>query len=154
MTETSTPTDEARAIVGLIQTQAGLYQELEALSERQHAYVQANQTDAVITVLGQRQAVIDRISAVSADLAPFQAGWDRHIEGMPESVRSSVRASLSQVQASLRRISERDEQDKAVMEARRRTVGDQLSDLRRSDQAVQAYVGKSAKGPRFQDRSA
>ncbi|MGP1271926.1 MAG: flagellar export chaperone FlgN [Phycisphaerales bacterium] len=152
--EQRTAGDEARAIARLIDEQVGLYEELDQLSAHQHAIIEDDDTDAILRVLSDRDAVIGRIRDVSSRLAPYQARWSEHIALLPDAERDRLRARLSSVEAMMERISSRDESDRLAMQRRRETLGGQLSGVNRSGQAMSAYTKAHAKGPRFQDREA
>ena len=145
---------EAMEIAQLIEEQVGLYEELDALSERQHAIIGDDDTDALLRVLGDREKVIAKITAVSARLSPYQAQWNEHIAMLADTERDRLRSRLASVEGIMDRISQRDESDRAVMQRRRDQLGEQLTGVRRSGAAMAAYGKPPAKGPRFQDREA
>lgn len=152
--EHGTAIGEAQAIARLIDEQVGLYEELDRLSEHQHSIIENDDTDAILRVLGDRDAVIGRIRDVSARLTPYHARWSEHVDLLPEQERARLRARLSSVEAMMQRIAERDEADRIVMQERREALGGQLSGVRRSGAAMAAYGRAPTKGPRYQDREA
>lgn len=152
MTGAKTKEDNA-AVCRLIEDQIDLYCVLDQLSRRQHRIVETDDTAALLAVLGERSAVIDRISRLSAQLAPYLAEWDLHLSGLGQSDRDRIRRRLDDLAVMMEQIARRDEEDRDTLERRRTVVGRELTGLSRGGAALNAYGG-SARGPRYQDRRA
>lgn len=145
---------ETSGLMALVGEQIELYRRLESLSERQHELVLGEDTDALLGVLGERQTLIESISEVSAQMAPYRARWDEHVGTMSEAGRASLRRGLDELASMMSRIAERDEDDRRVMEDRRSKIQNQIAGVKRGGAAVRGYAQQSARGPRFQDREA
>ncbi|HED54944.1 MAG TPA: hypothetical protein ENJ00_12205 [Phycisphaerales bacterium] len=150
----STVTGDPQGLVRLIDEQIELYRKLEGLSRKQHECVEADDTDGLLAVLGQRQQLIDRITDASARMSPYRAQWDAHIDAMGESDRRRVRQGLDDLSTLMSSIAERDDRDRRAMEDRRDRVHAQITGVKRGGQAVSAYAGREQRSPRFQDRQA
>ena len=55
-------------VAGALTLQLDLYRRLDALSRRQGVLIEDDDTDGLLTVLGERQVVVDRITAIGARL--------------------------------------------------------------------------------------
>ena len=151
---TDTPTNSPGGLIALVQEQLGLYEQLEALSVRQHTLVESDDTDALLGVLNERQKLIEHISEVASRMTPFRARWDDHVNQLAESERSDLRKGLDTLAAMMSSIAARDEDDRKRMQDRRDHVKNQISGVKRGGAAVKSYGQPAARGPRFQDREA
>lgn len=145
-------TDWERRLLGLLDEQLMLYERLDELSRRQSELIEQEETDRLLSLLGERQGVIDRIEALDASMRPFRDSWDRLVSPLPESRRVVIRERLDRLTALVGEIAKRDEADRLRLEQRRDAVGDELAGLSRGAGAISAYGGGGqSRGPRFQD---
>ena len=92
-------TGDSRGLVRLIDEQIELYTKLDGLSRKQHECVEADDTDGLLTVLGERQQLIVRITDASARMSPYRAQWDAHVGGLGEEDRARIRQGLDDLSA-------------------------------------------------------
>jgi hypothetical protein len=144
---------EAREVEILLQRQQELFSQLDAMSQRQSALIEAQDTDQLLSVLAERQAVIERIAETSARLEPYRASWDAVMRGLDEPGRARVRRRIDVLSDLAERVAKRDEADRAMLEERRDAVAGEITQINRGRGAVAAYGGKP-QGPRMQDREA
>lgn len=154
MTEHERDQSRPDGLLALVREQIGLYERLEELSLRQHELVECEDTDALLAVLGQRQRLIEDISAAASRMTPYRAGWEGHVGGLPEGERRSLRLGLDSLASMMARIADRDERDRKTMEDRRRRVQSQIAGVKRGGSAMKSYAQPQPRGPRFQDREA
>lgn len=154
MTEQHTKQERPDGLFALVREQIGLYEKLEELSLRQHGLVEDEDTDALLAVLGERQRLIEDISAVASRMTPYRAGWDDHVGKLGEGDRQSLRQGLDSLASMMARIASRDEHDRRTMEDRRQRVQSQIAGVKRGGAAVKSYGQAQPRGPRFQDREA
>lgn len=131
-------------LAGLLDRQLSLYQDLEAMSDRQAQAIEGGDTDALLRVLSGRQRIIARINELVAEARPLFA--DARQAKAP-----GVQERLAALEAVVSRIAEADERDRATLEASRDVVASQLSVVTSGRKAVSAY-GSRATGPTYQDR--
>lgn len=144
--------DWERRLLELLDEQLMLYERLDELSRRQSELIEQEETDRLLSLLGERQDVIDRIEAVDASMRPFRDQWDRLVGPLPESRRVVIRERLDRLTVLVGEIAGRDEADRRRLEQRRDAVGDELAGLSRGAGALSAYGGGGqGRGPRFQD---
>ncbi len=154
MTETTGHSEAPEGLVSLVDEQRGLYQQLEALSLRQHELVESEDTDALLGVLNERQRLIEYITDVASRMTPYRARWDDHVGKLAEGEREALRRGLDDLASMMARIADRDEHDRRTMEDRRQRVQSQISGVKRGGVAVRSYGQSAPRGPRFQDREA
>lgn len=129
-----------------------LYERLDALSERQSGLIDEDKTDELLGVLAERQRVVDRLLTIGEDLKPFQARWDDLLARLDGERRESLRAKVHGIQEAARRVNERDDRDRARLAAQRKSLADEIAGVGRSRGALNAYGGRAAPTPRYQDR--
>lgn len=138
----------------ILDDQIELYRKLTALSERQTASIETGDTDALLTLLGQRQGLVERVTRLNEDLEPFTNRWQELSSRLPESSRSQVRERLDTLEELVSTIARRDERDRAVLESRRDRVSAELKTAGQQRGAINAYADQQRQAhiPRYQDR--
>lgn len=140
-------------VTRLLDRQLGLYARLDELSKSQSAHIERDETDELLAVLARRQSVIDEITGVNEELGPFRDRWRSLSGALGDSERKDLRGRLEALESLVNSISARDEEDRRVLESRRREVGREMESLSRGRGAVNAYnAGSHGPGPRYQDR--
>ncbi len=145
---------EAREVEILLQRQQELFSELDAMSARQSELIEAQDTDRLLTVLAERQSVIDRIADTSVRLEPYRASWDAVIAGLDESGKERVRRRIDLLAELAERVARRDEADRRLLEERRDAVAGEMVQINRGRGAMAAYGTGPQTGARMQDREA
>lgn len=142
------------ALIGLLRRQRSLYEQLEVLSRQQEGLVAQGAAEPLLALLAQRQQLLEGISALHAELAPFRQQWTELAGRLPEEDRRQVNGLVEQVQAMLAGILERDERDRRTLQAARGRVAGELQRLQTTAAAAQAYRAAPRGGgaSRFTDR--
>ncbi len=143
------------ALTRLLDEQCGLCERLEALSDKQSRAVAAGDTDGLLRILGEREAVVGRVTGINAELEPFRSSRDRALGSLPPAQRDAVVQRVGRIAALVESVRARDDVDRAVLEKQRAAVGVELAAMSRGRGASAAYAGASAgtySGPKFQDR--
>lgn len=152
---TASPLPAFPAVERLLDGQAKLYRDLEALSTRQGELIDSERTDELLTLLGEREQVLTRIQTLNDAISPVRARWQEFLTGLDAIQRSKVGTLVDQITALIEGIAERDRQDRQRMESARDRVADELAGLDRTRRAAGAYGAKlTSPGPLFQDREA
>jgi len=131
----------AREMLGLLRRQAGLYEQLEALSRQQQAQVAAEDTQPLLRTLAQRQRLTQELQTLAGGLAPMRQNWDRLRAALPECERETADALVREAKARLGRLLAADEEDARRLRIRKQHTGDALRAVHASRQAVAAYGG-------------
>ena len=145
----------AARVEGLLTRQHELFGQLDSLSQRQANFIQADETDRLLGLLGERQDVIEQIAKTNAQLEPYRARWDAFLKELPEANRDRVKTRLDAVAHLAGVIAQRDETDRRELQHRRDAMAVELARVAQGRGAVAAYgSGVGADEPRFQDREA
>ncbi len=148
----------APRLARILDRQREVYERLELLSLSQAQLIHEDQTDDLLTVLGQRQSLIEQLTALNDELTPFTERWSELSVRLSERHRDDLRRRFDDVGRLVDSITRRDEADRRALEARRSSVGSELQSLTRTKGAVAAYARAQSPGvrespdPRFQDR--
>lgn len=148
----------APRLARVLDRQREIYEKLELLSLSQAHLISEDQTDDLLAVLGQRQTLIEQLTALNDEMAPFAERWSELAPRLSEQHREALRQRFDDVGRLVESITRRDEGDRRALEARRSSVGNELQSLTHNRGAVAAYArvqtpgGRQAAEPRFQDR--
>jgi flagellar biosynthesis/type III secretory pathway chaperone len=141
----------------LLDEQIGVYEQLGALAQEQHACVESGDTDALLRILGRRQQLIDDLASRNTELEPFVSRWNDLAQAVSEDDRAALRARIERVETLVDQIAKQDEADHAALEQRRQATAGQMQSLASKRSAVAAYggpQGQSGGAARYQDRRA
>ena len=90
---------EANEVFALLEQQRDLYRELKSQSEQQDALIASGATDQLLSLLAQRQRLIDGLGQVSSSLAPYRSRIaviaDQASGDLGEQMRAMVRRFVS-----------------------------------------------------------
>lgn len=143
----------------VLDCQRDIYERLERLSLSQSQLISSDDTDELLSVLGQRQSLIEQLTELNEQMAPFTERWNELSDTLSDEQRKALRERFEDVSRLVASIMRRDEADRIALEARRGTVGQELQTLSRGKGAVAAYARSPGGGgagerteARFQDR--
>lgn len=139
--------DEAGEVLGLLQKQRDLYRELKSHSDQQDELIATGATDRLLSLLAQRQKLIDGLGQVSASLAPYRSRIASIADQASGDMGNQMRSMVEEVRGLLESIIDQDEQDKAQLSAARDKVGGQIRQAAGVVAAAGAYGAQSAAQP-------
>lgn len=148
-----TPSGIAAHLAGLIESQAGLLNELESLSPRQTALIEADAVDELVTLVEARQVIITRLVDVSAEIEPFRLRWESLLSAVPRPVRDQLATKLDGNVARAERLATTDGASRDRLIEKRDAIAQELRDIGRGSGAHDSYTDVDT-SPRFQDRDA
>lgn len=146
----------APRLARLLDDAIALYERLDELARRQADLIESGDHDALLGVLGERQGLVDRITAHAGDLDPFTSQWSTLEPTLPQQHRETLRPRLERLGELMRKIVERDEADHHRLAAMRDAAAKDLASIDRSQRATTAYSNQPSSKtatPRFQDRT-
>jgi len=149
------PDDWLPELLRLLDQQTHLYQRLDTLGVEQSNHIENSATDKLLSTLAKRQAVIDDITALNHRAEPFASDWPKLLDALPPEQRPGLRQRIDRLESLISRIAERDEADRATLEARRKEISADLSSMSNQRSAVNAYAGAAPNTnptPRYQNR--
>ena len=138
-TTTDIVLDAGRAIE-LLRHQRTLYRKLRSLAERQKALVLREDGEGLMSLLAERQRLVDGLVQLSQQMGPFRAQWTEFFRGLENAQRIEVAELLEEVNASLGAILKSDARDTAMMTARRESVATELGAMGGRRKAASAYA--------------
>lgn len=141
MAEQTEPTAalDAERLIALLKRQALLYSRLRDLSTQQRNLISGDRPELLLSVLTERQTVVTDLARNNNLLAPFRRQWDELFPTLPEAVREHARALLAEINEAAGSILRTDEEDYALLSARREDVGNTLRGLGGAKTATTAY---------------
>lgn len=138
---------DAERLLTLLRKQNDLYRRLRNLAERQRSLVAEDDIQPLLSLLGERQQVVDGLVLVNHDLAPYRNGWLERYGALNEPTRQQVAALLEEANNSLSLILQNDQRDTATLSAKRMAVAEQLVTADSAGRASAAYSA-AAMNPR------
>ena len=141
----------ADVLIGQLERQQQLVEELWELAQRQGTLVESGDSESLLTLLAQRQSITDRFLAAQEDMTGLCEACRAEGASTGQS-RQRIAALMDGVSRRLEEILARDEQDRALLEACRRRDSQKLSGLSAGRDAQRAYVRARTVINRFADR--
>lgn len=143
---------DAQTLIELLSRQKHLYQQLHSLSAQQAGLIEQSQTERLLSVLSQRQMLVDELSELARKISPYRSQIPAIAEAAPAVQRTVLRTLVAEVQELLQGIIEQDDKDRARLAAAKAGVQRDAGRVVRGGVALNAY--RSAPGgvsPRFTD---
>ncbi len=145
-------THEAESLITMLTRQQALIHRLSDLARRQGELIDSGDADALLTLLGQRQQIMDQFVASQDDLTLLADACRGETGPVPEGTCARITTLVEDISERLGEIMRLDEQDRARLESNRDRVGADLVGLSTSRAAHDAYVRARAVTNRFADR--
>ncbi|MEN0019323.1 MAG: hypothetical protein AAF747_00405 [Planctomycetota bacterium] len=138
----------------MIGRQTAAFEQLDVLSQRQAAMIEARDADALLGLLGERQVLVDEITGIGEELGPFRERWDAVLGRLSPAERAAVGDDIQSLQDLASKVAERDAADRSNLERERDETAKRLSGVAQGRAAVAAYgtPGRPGAQARFQDR--
>jgi len=143
---------DAQQMIALLQRQRDGYQQLVALGEQQSKLIEDGHGEQLLTLLAQRQLLIDQMTSLGEQIAAFHQQWPTVSVALGEHNSRKVRDLVAEVEALLATILQRDDKDRAQLELAHHQKGQELSKTASAPQALRAYKSAATGSPRFTDR--
>jgi flagellar biosynthesis/type III secretory pathway chaperone len=137
------PSDPNR-LVTLLTEQRDLYQQLRTLSDRQRTLISSNQPDTLLELLTRRRQIVAALAELNERLGPYRRHWDEMYTALPETHRAQASGLLQEVNGLLRVILKTDQEDGALLAARKQAVGSEIRGLTDGRTANAAYAAQVA----------
>lgn len=123
-----------------LEKQLGCYTQLAKLAELQHEHVQNYQTEALLEVLGMRQAVLDQVASLEGTIAVAKRRWSEYVATLDGASRSRAEGLLAQTRVLLEQITAADRNDALVLQQRKLNLGRQISQATNARQVNRTYA--------------
>ena len=138
------PGGDVPEVLQLLTRQRDLYKQLEILSQKQAKLVELGQTEALLTVLSERQYLVDSLMELNASLQVYRQRWDAISAQMSQMVKDKVNGLVDEVEKLLTAIMGRDEVTQKKLEEAKAKTGMELNKTRQSQKVMGVYRGTAA----------
>lgn len=132
-----------------------LYEHLLELAQRQTALIENQEHDSLLTLLTDRQKLVEQIAEHATLLDPFTSRWSDLEELLSSDQRDELRPRLDRLSTLMQDIVRCDETDRERLAKMRDDAARQLTTLDQNRRAASAYSGAHSPPapPRYQDRT-
>lgn len=131
-------------LVSLLQRQCAIFAQLRELSERQRGLVVQDDPQPLLSLLADRQRLVDDLSRCNVRLAPFRRRWTDVLTSLAPAARAEIGNLLLESDRILGSILERDQQDATALGDRQRRAARALVQKVEIGRAVKGYAAGSA----------
>lgn len=139
-------------LIDLLERQQGLVDKLVRLAESQSSLIAASSTDQLLSLLAERQAVIDEFTASQGELAELTHGLDERLEDVDPGQRDAIKSLIGVIGERLGQVMRRDEADQASLRSNRNQVKQEIASMGAARTARNAYSAGGGVSNRFADR--
>ena len=149
MTDTTTPpsADHVGRLIDRLTQQRELYQQLKTLSDQQGELIAQGQAEQLLTVLSQRQSLVEQIAQLNEHIAPFKQHWPDLSAQISDDQRKQVNTLLEEVENLLQSIIGQDDRHRQQLQSAKEDVGRQLQQVNHAGRAINAYGNQKPKAP-------
>ena len=144
--ETGTTLPPPGQLLSLLKEQRDLYLRLRKLSERQRTLIAGDRPELLLSILSDRKSLITALAGVNEQLSPYRRNWQSVYEALPEVTRHSISELLEEINGMLKVILRTDQEDQALLSARKQAVARSVNDVSGGRTANAAYAGQARSG--------
>ncbi|MGD8454312.1 MAG: flagellar export chaperone FlgN [Phycisphaerae bacterium] len=127
-------------LIDLLAEQRGLYVRLRELSEQQRTLITGDRPEMLLNILRERQSLVAALARLNDELAPYRRDWENLYSGLPDDLRRQANDLLQEINGLLRVILRTDQEDSALLSARKQTLGGEMDKLSGGHSANSAYA--------------
>ncbi len=134
-----------QTLVTLLERQQSLYQQLHSLSDQQGQMVATGSTEALLSLLAQRQQFIDELGKINTELQPYRSQWPQLKKKLAEPDRRRISALVEQAEQMLSGIIEQDNRDRQQLEQSKTHLGGEMGRVSQGGAMMRAYKTSSGR---------
>ncbi len=127
-------------LIKLLKEQRDLYQRLRDLSERQRNLISGDRPELLLNILRDRQLLVTALAKINEQLSPYRRNWQSIYQTLPEVTRHTASNLLEEIDRMHQVILKTDEEDQALLSARKQGVARSLNDVSGGRLANTAYA--------------
>lgn len=142
----NTPTTQLDGgrLVELLTRQRDYYQSLRALSDKQRTLIASDRPEMLLSILRDRQDLITGLARLNDELGPYRRNWDAMYSALPEAQRRQASVLLHEINGLLRNILRADQEDGALLSAKKQAIRAEMSGAAGGQTANAAYARQAA----------
>jgi hypothetical protein len=141
--DTNTEQIAPEKLIKLLKEQRDLYRRLQELSERQRTLITGDRPELLLNILRDRQTLVTALAKVNEQLSPYRRNWQSIHATLPEVTRHTTSELLEEINGMLQVILKTDQEDQALLSARKQAVARSLSDVSGGRVANAAYAQRA-----------
>lgn len=142
---TKTHEQQADEIIALLARQCELYRELKELSDKQRNMISGDRPELLLNILRDRQTLVTALAKLNEQMGPYRRNWDTAYNALPAPQREVAAGYLHEINGLLRVILKTDQEDGALLSARKQAVANELADVTGNQTAHAAYTRQGAR---------
>jgi len=123
----STGPIQPHGLIALLTQQRDLYLKLRALSDKQRSMISGDRPGLLLEILKERHDLVAALARLNESLSPFRRDWDANYAALPEDERGQASALLREINALLAGILRADQEDEALLAARKQAIAADLA---------------------------
>lgn len=124
---------------------------MTAMLSRQRELVQTGDAEALLSLLSDRQTLVDQLIASQERLGESLAAAERTLPGADEDRKTRIESALDAIQARLQEVLESDRADQDVLERSKCSMRAEISKLDANQKAHAAYGRGNDRRNRYAD---
>jgi hypothetical protein len=132
-------------LIALLTQQRSLYVKLRELSDKQRSMISGDRPELLLNILRDRQELVASLARLNDELGPFRRQWDEMYSTLPDEHRAQASTLLQEINGLLRVILRTDQEDGALLSARKQAVARDLAQLSGGKTANTAYARQTGK---------
>ncbi|MBN2559358.1 MAG: hypothetical protein JXQ75_00305 [Phycisphaerae bacterium] len=130
---------DATRLVELLKHQDALYRRLRVLADRQKSLVAEDDARPLLSLLAERQKLVDGLVGLNAKLAPYRKEWTGVYGSLDEPTRGQVAELLERANSALGAVLRGDQRDTAALSAKRQDMVGRVAAMDSGSRAKAAY---------------
>lgn len=138
MNPTAGPIDPER-LIKLLTEQRDLYLQLGDLAQRQRNLISGDRPEMLLNILRDRQNLVMALASLNQELSPYRRDWESVYRRLPALAGEEASKLIAEINGTLQTILRTDQEDGALLSAKKSAVGRQLDELSGTRAANAAY---------------
>jgi len=151
---TDSPKFEIDQLLSDLQSQKELYAEMTGVSAKMLEGLRAGDSDVVARGLEAKQRILKSLDKLEARLRPVRAEWKEISESLPDADRERVNSAMRDVQETLGKLIEAENDAQKEFQQQRDQVADRLRGTQSKKNVNRAYGQPKPDSTRFLDEEA
>lgn len=157
MTSPLGPEECAESLAGALNAQADICRQILEKSREQQTMVEERREDELLSLLADKQRLIDQHQALAAKAAPFRAQWEERARDQAgPAAHAKVEEAWNRLRETLDQIVQLEDASRAILEEQKSKVSLDIGKLQRGKAVNKAYGGAATyrppSAPRYSDK--
>lgn len=157
MTSPLGPEQCAENLAKALDAQADICRQILEKSREQQKMVEERREDELLSLLADKQRLIDQHQALAVKAAPFRTQWEERARGQASpAAHAKVEEAWNRLRETLDEIVKLEDASRAILEEQKSKVSVDIGKLQRGKAVNKAYGGAATyrppSGPRFSDK--